>query len=251
MERDISESVGDAKNAAGNRGNGDADVKTVQGLLNVQIVADRRSDRFLSVNGRIDSGTLSAIVEFQRRHSLPQTGLIKRGDATIQALARFREPSGMRASSNLVDWLKNQPTEGFSATPYDDADWPTPNATIGYGHKLHRGPVTDANRKKWGPNGISKSEAEGLLRGDLSKAEDAVNRDVRVPLGQNQFDALVSLTFNLGPDAFKKSTLVRLLNDGDYEGAANQFHHLERSGGGHPTGLRTRRKDEQERFSRR
>jgi lysozyme len=212
------------------------------------MVKDRLSDRFLAVDGRLGSATLAAIGEFQRRHSLPQNGLIKRGDATIRALASFSGPRSMRASSDLVRAV--EAGEEFGAVPYNDAHKP-PNATIGYGHKLHSGAVTDADRKKWGPNGISTTRAEEILRQDISGKENEINTDVRVPLRQSQFDALVSLTLNIGNDGFRRSTLLRLLNLGDYEGAANEFPHWERSGSAYPKGLPPRRREEQERFRRR
>ncbi|RQQ37078.1 lysozyme [Burkholderia stagnalis] len=56
-----------------------------------------------------------------------------------------------------------------------------------------------------------------------SKAEGPINRFVKVPLNQNQFDALGSFVFNVGAGNFQSSTLLRLLNAGDYDGAANQF----------------------------
>jgi lysozyme len=111
--------------------------------------------------------------------------------------------------------------------------------------------VTDADRKKWGPGGISRTRAEEILRQDISGTENEINTDVRVPLRQNQFDALVSLMLNIGNDGFRRSTLLRLLNLGDYEGAANEFPHWERSGSAHPKGLPPRRREEQERFRRR
>lgn len=60
------------------------------------------------------------------------------------------------------------------------------------------------------------------FRHDVEWAEDAVNT-VTVPLSINQFDALVSFVFNIGATAFNKSTMKRMLNTGDYEGAAKQF----------------------------
>lgn len=92
---------------------------------------------------------------------------------------------------------------------------PTKNdrPTIGYGH---------TKGVKMGMT-ITKAQAEQYLRDDLAWAENAVNRLVKVKLNQNQFDALVSFVFNLGEANFASSTLLRKLNTGDYEGAANQF----------------------------
>jgi len=69
---------------------------------------------------------------------------------------------------------------------------------------------------------ITKEQSQALLMKDLQWAEAAVNK-VAVPLNQNQFDALVSFVFNIGATAFAKSTLLKLLNAGDYGGAAAQF----------------------------
>ncbi|MGE0109497.1 MAG: lysozyme [Bdellovibrionales bacterium] len=87
--------------------------------------------------------------------------------------------------------------------------------TIGYGHKLKPGESF--------PNGISKEEAEKILKRDMTEAERAVQRYVKVPLSQQQFDALVVLTYNIGGYAFQTSTLLRLLNGGKYAQAADQF----------------------------
>ena len=98
MDKDIRDSVGDPKLGAVNR---DDDVKTVQGLLNVQIIRDRRSDRLLAVDGRVGSETLTAIGEFQRRQGLPLALLINRGDATIRALTSF---SGRAVCAQVPIW---------------------------------------------------------------------------------------------------------------------------------------------------
>ena len=65
-------------------------------------------------------------------------------------------------------------------------------------------------------------QIDDAFAADLVWAEKAVNK-VKVPLTQNQFDALVSFVFNIGDTAFLRSTLLRMLNKGDYEGAIKQF----------------------------
>ena len=62
-----------------------------------------------------------------------------------------------------------------------------------------------------------------VFRVDVGTSEDAVNKSVKVDLTQNQFDALVSFVFNVGVGAFKASTLLKILNLGNYDEAAKQF----------------------------
>ena len=66
-------------------------------------------------------------------------------------------------------------------------------------------------------------QAQEWLEDDMSVAVEAVNKHVTVPMTQNQFDALVSLVFNIGEPNFTESTLLRKLNDRDYGGAASEF----------------------------
>ncbi|MBI5426973.1 MAG: lysozyme [Nitrospinae bacterium] len=70
---------------------------------------------------------------------------------------------------------------------------------------------------------FSKDEALRLLAQDIRIAETAAQRKVKVDLAQHQFDALTSFVFNIGGGKFGKSTLLRLLNRGEYNRAANQF----------------------------
>ena len=70
---------------------------------------------------------------------------------------------------------------------------------------------------------ITKERAEELLKQDLIIHENNVNRLVKVPLTQNQFDALVSFEYNVGYSALASSTLLKMLNNGDYKGASKQF----------------------------
>jgi lysozyme len=91
-------------------------------------------------------------------------------------------------------------------------------------------------------------QAEDWLREDCAEAENAVNSLVKVPLTHNQFDALVSFVFNIGAGAFSRSTLLRLLNSGDYSGASKQFERWNKSGGVVLNGLTARRKREKTLF---
>lgn len=70
---------------------------------------------------------------------------------------------------------------------------------------------------------ITEAQADARLVQDLSTAENAVEKNVKVPLSQNQFDALVSFVFNVGAKNFQGSTLLKQLNRGQYELAAGQL----------------------------
>lgn len=110
--------------------------------------------------------------------------------------------------------------------------------TIGYGHT--RGVAMGDT--------CTQDEADEWLRGDLSWVEDCINNSIRVPLTQNEFDALCSLVFNIGCGAFKASTLARMLNDSDYDGAAEQFKRWDKQAGKQLAGLTRRRAAEHELF---
>ena len=62
---------------------------------------------------------------------------------------------------------------------------------------------------------ITQAEAERLLRGDLNRFEDAVNRIIKVQLTQHEFDAIVSFAFNVGAGALEHSTFARRMNAGE------------------------------------
>lgn len=95
---------------------------------------------------------------------------------------------------------------------------------------------------------ITAERAEELLREDLRQFEAAVSRLVKVPLSQGQFDALTSFAFNLGAKSLEKSTLLRLLNAGDYPGAAAQFDRWVYASGKKLSGLVKRRAAERALF---
>jgi lysozyme len=99
--------------------------------------------------------------------------------------------------------------EGFVPTIYNDAANP-PNATIGFGHVVHAGPITGKESLKK----VTREQALELLQKDAAKAAAAVKKSVTRPLSQAQFDALVSFTYNTGTGAFTGSTLLKKVNAG-------------------------------------
>lgn len=135
----------------------------------------------------------------------------------------------------LYEFLKQW--EKFRPTAY----LPTKNdvPTIGFGHC--RGvKMSDT---------CTLEDAEDWLHADSASASACVSREVTVPLTQAQYDALVSLTFNIGNGAFTESTLLRKLNDSDYAGAQEQFHVWKKQAGGKTlAGLVKRRAAEAEHF---
>jgi len=139
-------------------------------------------------------------------------------------------------SSKGLDLIKS--FEGCELKAYT---CPAGVLTIGYGHT---GPEVQPGME------ITCSEAEALLQTDLIKFERAVDNYVTVPIKQCQFDALVSFTYNCGGDAFKNSTLLRLLNSKDYEGAAGQFGRWVNGSSGPLPGLVRRREAEEELYRR-
>ena len=120
----------------------------------------------------------------------------------------------MQLSNNGLQLIKN--LEGLRLTAYRDVagTW-----TIGYGStRCH-----DGKRVKPGDRLANEPQAAALLNNTVGQFEEAVNRLVKVPLTQNQFDALVSFTYNEGTGALEKSALLAELNIQDYAAAAEQF----------------------------
>lgn len=92
---------------------------------------------------------------------------------------------------------------------------------------------------------ITREDAQTLFVSQLAKREKVVSGLVKVALSENQFSALVSFVYNIGAGAFKDSTLLRLLNQGDYIGAAGQFKRWRKAKGKVLDGLVARRKKEE------
>lgn len=135
----------------------------------------------------------------------------------------------MKTSATGIELIKKY--EGCVLTTYK---CPSGVLTIGYGH---------TKNVKQGMT-ITKAQAEEYLKSDLVVYETAVNNYVKVPISQNQFDALVSFSFNCGTGALKTSTLLEKLNAKDYNGAAKEFLRWNKSRGKVLNGLVKRRTEE-------
>lgn len=140
----------------------------------------------------------------------------------------------MKTSQVGIDLIKDY--EKFRSTPYPCA---AGKPTIGFGHVIKPGESFTR---------ITEQEGIELLKQDLIIAENCVNSAVKVFLSQNQFDALVSFVFNIGCNAFRKSTLLKLLCNGNYYDAAMQFPRWNKSKGQILNGLTRRRKEEMNLF---
>lgn len=139
----------------------------------------------------------------------------------------------LRTGARGLDLIKS--FEGLRLSAYRDSVgiW-----TIGYGHTKGVKPGDT----------ITVEQANDFLREDLRDAERAVNDLTFLNLTQNQFDALVSFTFNLGRGNLQASTLLRRVNEGDFEGAAEEFLRWTKAGGKVLPGLVRRREAERALF---
>ena len=138
-------------------------------------------------------------------------------------------------SQQGIDFIKRH--EGFSSLPYLCA---AGKETIGYGHVIKQGEQF--------PRGLTEKQAEDILYDDLAEAEQCIFDNVIVDLLPNQFDALVSLIFNIGTKAFEKSTLLRMLNSEQFEEAGKQFLRWIYANGKVVYGLQKRRENEYKLF---
>jgi lysozyme len=137
----------------------------------------------------------------------------------------------MELSAAGLELLKR--SEGFVGHTYKDvAGVPT----IGYGHRLLVG--------EYFPDGVTQAEAELMLKGDLAEVYAAIERLVKVPLTQGQFDAIADFVYNLGQGSLQRSTLLKELNANKYDTAAAQILLWDHAGGVENAALRRRREAE-------
>jgi len=134
--------------------------------------------------------------------------------AIIHFTDRFTqiEENIMAIAKSTLDFIIKE--EGSRNKAYKDSKG---LLTIGVGHliKADEPHLKDAV--------LTDEQVEDLLRSDLKWCSEAVESSVKVSLSQNQYDALYSLCFNLGATNFKKSTVVKKINENDLKGAADAF----------------------------
>ncbi|MBB4288096.1 lysozyme [Rhizobium leguminosarum] len=154
----------------------------------------------------------------------------------------FNEPRGaskgvearpiLVIASELIKYF-----EGWYPSAYDD---PAAYCTIGYGHLIALQACASIDLGEFA-RPLSKGAGAALLEKDTRTARIAVQRYVKVDLSDEQFSALASFTFNVGKEKFADSTLLELVNDGDFDAAANQFGRWIKAKGKVLPGLKDRR----------
>jgi lysozyme len=135
---------------------------------------------------------------------------MKISDKGLNLIKEFEGYHQKLPNGNCTAYLcpSNIPTIGYGTTTYSN------------GIKVKLGDI------------LTKQQAEQELLHHVKKYSDYVNKVVKVSLNQNQFNALVSLTYNIGIGAFGESTLLKKLNSGDYEGAAKEILRWNKDNGG-------------------
>jgi GH24 family phage-related lysozyme (muramidase) len=217
-------------------GSNDQHVKRLQALLAGKGFAPG------GVDGQFGPKTRAAVEAFQRARGLEVDGIV--GPNTWAALlSDTPAPRRPRLSDSGVDFIAR--FEGFRGTLYND---PAGHCTIGFGHLVHRGRCNGGEPAELRA-GITRRRAAQLLRIDAAVAEAAVRDGVRVDLTQQQFDALVSFTFNVGAGAFRRSTLLERLNRGGYGAVPGQLRRWVTASGRTLPGLVARRDAEARLFT--
>lgn len=125
--------------------------------------------------------------------------------------------------------------EGFRSHPYKCSAGVT---TIGYGHSEHMDNIA------LNTTSITEKQATDLLKKDVAQFEHIVKSNVKVPLTDNQLAALTFFAFNIGENAFKRSTLLKKLNSGDYDSVPSQMLRWIKIGDSPSVGLSARRHKE-------
>jgi len=224
------------------------DVRLIQALLNNYKITGITTP--LKVDGKAGNNTYTRIETFQKKIlkvTKPDGRVDPKGRTFDKLVNRpgAKSASIMKVSTKATDLLKS--IEQLAVKPYDDqtgkeiTSW-VKGATIGYGHLIAR---SDWSTYK---NGMTKVEALALFKKDLSPYANKVKNSVTANITQNEFDAMVILTFNIGIKGFGGSSVLKLVNN---PGAQTSYPSLEKawkawnkSQGKQSKGLVNRRKSE-------
>ncbi len=203
-----------------------------------------------------------AIENFRKENKIRETGAVKPGywtEVKINEALKKQQMDNMKISSKGISWLKDKEDKILDKQGnhiiYDDqtgrpinTNEPLPKgATIGYGHLI--------KSDEYFRDGINETTATELLRADITTAERAVKNNISVPLKQNQFDALVSLAYNIGAKNFANSTVVKYINNPNfhssiYPNLESAWKAWNRSQGNISNGLINRRQNEWDMYNR-
>lgn len=151
----------------------------------------------------------------------------------VASITKTEQQMNNHSIDLAIDTIKK--FENVSLTAYPDPATHGDPWTIGYGH-------TGSEVRKG--TTINSSKAESLLRDDVETFVTQIKSVVHVELTLYQFSAIVSLVYNIGFQSFKKSTLLRKLNAGDFNGASDEFLRWNKSGSTIIQGLSNRRMKE-------
>ncbi len=180
----------------------------------------------LTVDGIVGPKTFAAL---RRRYGWR---VWSRRAAAKPAAGEEAPPATLRISAEGLALIEQ--FEGFFAIPYDD---PAGHATVGYGHLLHFGPVTAADRSAtWVagqrlPGRLTPAEARQLLRQQLAADYEPAVRRLELPLTQHQHDALVSFVYNVGTGALASGTGIgRALRARRWQAAADELLRWDKAG---------------------
>lgn len=156
----------------------------------------------------------------------------------------------MKVSDKAIKMITHH--EGLRLKPYR---CPAKLWTIGVGHVLYpdqgKIPINERDSYQLRPEdnrAFSQEEVNNILKADLKRFEQGVDKFITVELTQGMFDALVSFSFNVGLGTLQRSTLRMKLNRGDKEGAAEELLKYCMAGGKVLKGLQNRRIDEKNLF---